>query len=107
MRRYPWFSVDSSSWVQLGGMGNVFMPQWGTIAISEQAPQLKKAGYHIDNLPEPQRLAVVKFVEDLGFDLDRMRRLHLSRKVFNAVTYTSFVGDSAAKRFRQTQPVLF
>jgi len=107
MARYPWYSVDSSSWVQLGGMGNLFIPQFGTIAISDQAPQLKEAGKHIDNLPGPQREAVVEVIEGMGFDLERLRTLHLSRKTFNMVTYSSFIADSSFKTFRQPQPLLF
>lgn len=106
MERYPWYSVDSSSWVQLGGMGNVFLPRWGTIAISEHAPQLKEAAKHIDNLPAPQQKVVKDFVAELGFNIDRMRKHHLSRKVFNMVTYGSFIGRSAPS-FRQPQPLLF
>lgn len=108
MARYPWYSVDSSSWVQLGGMGNIFLPQFGTIAISEFAPQLKEAEKHIDNLPYEHQRVVVDFIQGLGFDLDRLRRLHLSRKVFNIVTYSSMMGAQLEnKRFNQTQPVLF
>src|SRR5690606_1202174 len=34
MRRYPWHSVDSSSWMQIGSMGNIYVPKWGTISVS-------------------------------------------------------------------------
>lgn len=108
MARYPWYSVDSSSWVQLGGMGNIFLPEYGTIAISEHAPQLKQKGKHIDNLPPEHQDVVVGYVEGLGFDVDRLRKLHLSRKTFNIVTYGSMMAAQLEdKRFVQTQPVLF
>jgi len=108
MARYPWYSVDSSSWVQLGGMGNIFLPQFGTLAVSEHAPQRKEAEKHIDNLPKEHRDVVIGFIEELGFDLDRLRKLHLSRKCFNIVTYGSMMEKQLeGKRFVQTQPVLF
>lgn len=108
MARYPWFSVDSSSWVQLGGMGNIFLPEYGTIAISEHAPQLKQAEKHIDNLPYEHQQVIVGYIEGLGFDLDRLRKLHLSRKCFNIVTYGSMMeAQLTDKRFFQPQPVLF
>jgi hypothetical protein len=107
MERYPWHSVDSSSWVQLGGMGNIFLPPWGTLAISERHPWIKDAGKHIDNLPTIQQECVVSTIEGMGFDMQRLRVEHLSRKVFNMVTYSSYVADSAAKRFIEPQPVLF
>lgn len=108
MARYPWYSVDSSSWVQLGGMGNIFLPQFGTIAVSEHAPQLKQAEKHIDNLPKEHQDVVVGFIEDLGFDMERLRKSHLSRKTFNIVTYGSqMAAQLEDKRFIQSQPVLF
>ena len=108
MARYPWYSVDSSSWVQLGGMGNIFIPQFGTLAVSEFAPQRKEQEKHIDNLPKEHFEAVMGVIEGLGFDLDRLRKLHLSRKTFNLVTYGSMMAAQLEnKRFIQQQPVLF
>jgi hypothetical protein len=108
MARYPWYSVDSSSWVQLGGMGNVFLPEFGTIAVSEHAPQLKQAEKHIDNLPKEHQDVVVGYIEDLGFDMDRLRTNHLSRKTLNMVTYGQMMGKQIDnKKFIPTQPVLF
>lgn len=108
MSRYPWYSVDSSSWVQLGGMGNIFIPEYGMIAVSEFAPQRKEAEKHVDNLPEAHRQVVVSYIEDLGFDLERLRKEHLSRKCFNMVTYGSMMDfQEEAKCFVQSQPVFF
>jgi len=105
MSRYPWYSVDSSSWVQLGGMGNIFLPDYGTIAVSEFAPQLKEKMNHVDTLPEEHRAVVVGYIEELGFDLERLRKMHLSRKCFNMVTYGDF--QSEDKPFIEPQPELF
>jgi hypothetical protein len=99
MARYPWYSVDSSSWVQLGGMGNIFIPQFGMLAVSKDAPQRHEAGKHLDNLTKPEFEVVAGFIEGLGFDL--------TRKVFNMISYGSFVADSGHKRFLPPQPSLF
>jgi hypothetical protein len=108
MARYPWYSVDSSAWVQLGGIGSIFLPQFGTLSVSEHAPQTKEAGKHIDNLPGPQRKVVVDFIEGMGFDIERLRQLHLTRKTLNIVTYGSqMAAQLSDKTFIQPQPVLF
>jgi hypothetical protein len=108
MARYPWYSVDSSAWVQLGGIGSIFTPQFGTLSVSEHAPQTKEAGKHIDNLPGPQRKAVVDFIEGMGFDIERLRQIHLTRKCLNIVTYGSMMAAQLRhKKFIQPQPVLF
>lgn len=108
MTRYPWFSVDSSSWVQLGGMGNIFFPQFGTIAVSEHAPQRKEEGKHIDNLPQEHKDVLMNFINAAGFDIERLRTLHLSRKSFNALTYGTILPQELSHdRFVQTQQGLF
>ena len=108
MARYPWYSVDSSSWVQLGGMGNIFLPDYGMIAVSEFAPQLKERMKHVDNLPNEHREIVVGYIEGLGFDLERLRKMHLSRKTFNMVTYGLMMGYQAEhKTFIPDQQGLF
>jgi len=91
MSRYPWYSVDSSSWVQLGGIGNIFFPQWGMLSVSDRAPS-----------------AVTGFIEDLGFDLERLRKSHWSRKCFNIITY-NMMGEMQPedKTFTAPQPKLF
>lgn len=109
MARYPWYSVDSSSWVQLGGMGNIFITKWGMVAISEHSPNVKADGKHLDSLPEIQKQGILDEIIRLGFDPDRLRREHLSRKTFNALTYSSIESEDGytTKRFKPLQPVLF
>jgi len=106
MSRYPWYSVDSSSWVQLGGMGNIFLPGFGTLAVSEHAPQRKQKGRHIDSITEINREHILAYIDNLGFDLDRLRRVHLSRKTFNIVTYGSLAAIDR-DTFVLPQPGLF
>ena len=109
MARYPWYSVDSSSWVQTGGIGNIFLPQFGMVAISEHSPNIKEQNKHFDNLPGPQQQALLAIIERMGFDIERLRKEHLSRKVFNIATYTQIMDEEVHKnkRFRPLQPTLF
>jgi len=55
MLRYPWYSVDSTSWVVTGRMGSIYIPrykggQWiydensWKIAVSNRSPNTKEAG---------------------------------------------------------------
>lgn len=108
MARYPWYSVDSSSWVQLGGMGNIFIPEYGMIAVSEFAPQRKEAEKHVDNLPPEHQRVVLSYISDMGFNIDRLRKEHLSRKCFNMVTYGMMMDlQEDDKSFMTVQPQLF
>ena len=108
MARYPWYSVDSSSWVQLGGVGAVFFPHFGMIHVSEHSPNLKDDRQHIDNLPAPQKKVLIDFVEENGFDMERMRVSHLTRKCFNMLCYNIMMHEQEEdKRSILKQPEFF
>lgn len=88
MERYPWYSVDSSSWVQISSNGNILLPDSGrSIAISENSPARKQAGKHFDNLPEPEQAVLREKIEALGFTIDDLHKKYESRWLFNIAAY--------------------
>lgn len=87
MRRYPWYSVDSSSWVQIGSMGNILIPGLGTISVSDNSPALKEEGRHAENLTPLQRAGLVQQIERRGFEYKRIQEEYVSRWVFNMSTF--------------------
>lgn len=109
MRRYPWYSVDSSSWVQIAANGNILVPGLGTIAASDSSPHRKVAGQHIDTIPEVQRQALKERLAEQGFDLERMRTEYISRWVYNCWAFTHINETLMDKdfSFQRVQPELF
>jgi len=84
MERYPWYSVDSSSWVQIARVGGMMlMPEARVINVSDQSPQRRVEGQHIDTLTPPLRKAVEDKLRACGVDTDRMRETYLSRWCYN------------------------
>lgn len=75
MQRYPWYSVDSTSWVVTGRLGGVYIPKFRDgkwiydedswkIQVSSRSPCKTQAGKHIDSLsPEIQAIFWQYFVE--------------------------------------------
>ena len=93
VERYPWFSVDSSSWVQIARTGGmVTYPDARVISVSGQSPQRKVAGQHIDSMPEIQRKEIERRFEERGVDVQRMRDIYLSRWAYNIWTFSQ-LGD--------------
>ncbi len=88
MTRYPWYSVDSSSWVQLAAHGNIYVPKFGQFAISARSPNVKIEGQHIDTMAPIYRKAFENELERTGFDLSRMRDLNYPRWAYNVWAYT-------------------
>lgn len=109
MERYPWYSVDSSSWVQMAANGSIFHPDIGVISISERSPSRKMAGQHYDNLPPVQQEALRERIEEAGFEVERLRTLYTSRWVYNCWAFTELSKrySSVAPTFVQDQIGLF
>ncbi len=88
MLRYPWYSVDSSSWVQWAANGGVFVLGRGNFSVSAVSPSAKKLGQHLDSITPIEREAVLGFISWMGFDPDRLRHEYISRWAFNALAFT-------------------
>ena len=84
VERYPWFSVDSSSWVQTARTGGMMLyPEAKSLQVSNQSPMRKVEGQHIDSIPAVQREALERRLQELGVDTARMRETYLSRWAYN------------------------
>lgn len=82
MLRYPWYSVDSTSWVTTGRMGSIYVPryrdgQWiydensWKVAVSSRSPAVREAGKHINNFPPKQKEVIEHYIHNKGYKLGR------------------------------------
>jgi hypothetical protein len=82
MLRYPWYSVDSTSWVVTGRMGSIYIPQFKggkwiydedswKIAVSNRSPSTKEAGKHIETLSPKQKQLVLDYIHSKGYQLGK------------------------------------
>lgn len=80
MLRYPWYSVDSTSWVVTGRMGSIYIPKskngkwiydedsW-KIVVSNRSPATKEAGKHINTMSPREKEILLKYVHEKGYKL--------------------------------------
>lgn len=88
MMRYPWFSVDSSTWVQWAANGMVLVPGTaGQVDVSSQSSRRKIRGQHIDSVSPLETEAIEQQIRATGVDPDRLRDLYFSRWAFNAYSF--------------------
>ena len=84
MTRYPWYSVDSTSWVQTGRMGFIYTPRYTSkgwvydgaswkIAVSNRSPSMKEEGQHISTLSPRQKNVILSYIHDKGYALGSSR----------------------------------
>jgi hypothetical protein len=87
MSRYPWYSIDSSSWVQSARTGAIMIPELGTFFVSHDSPARKEEGRHWNTISKREQEVVRHAVERRNFDFDRMQKTYLARWTFNMLTY--------------------
>lgn len=89
--RYPWYSVDSSSWVQSGAFGQVAtITDKGTIRaipMSEDSPAVHTMNQHYDNMPPYAQEFIRQTVATYGSDIEELRTNSTARKQHNAKVY--------------------
>jgi len=80
MLRYPWYSVDSTSWVVTGRMGSIYVPRYKVgkwiydeqswkVAVSNRSPNKKEAGQHIETIPPLQKKIILEYIHSKGYKL--------------------------------------
>lgn len=78
MWRYPWYSVDSTSWVQTGRFGSVYVPKYKQgkysydenslkVAVSNQSPSQKEEGQHFSTFSPMEQNQILTYFKEKGF----------------------------------------
>jgi len=85
MQQYPWFSVDSASWVQQGGYGTVSTP-FGTITMSDREDVMGKADAMNGAKWNPEmKKRLSEYFTSIGLDVEEVKKSHHERWKANAI----------------------
>lgn len=87
MERYPWYSCDSSSWIQSAAFGSIVTPSLGPLNVSEKSPSRHDAGQHISTLTQVEQDVVLQMLERQGFTYERLSSIYESRAAYNLWAY--------------------
>jgi len=109
MLRYPWGSVDSSTWVQWSSNGFVLEPLSGIqINVSSKSSARKIKGQHIDSVSGIEREELTRRIAAHGVDPQRLRDKYQSRFAYNAWAFPEYIRTRKfPERFIREQPGLF
>lgn len=91
MRRYPWYSIDSTSWLQIGIYGKILLPKYRkgcwiydgdpfTIGFSTKSPTKKEKGKHIDNVSLLEKDLLMRYLKNVGFKLGKSKFIEKEKK---------------------------
>lgn len=110
MRRYPWYSCDSSSWVQVAANGGIYYNE-RALPISSNSPARKVEGQHFDTLPEMMQYKIAEDIVKAGYTVERLANEYYTRWIYNAASYTRLGRHidqiSGVRQFLLDQPGLF
>lgn len=110
MFRYPWYSVDSSTWVQWAANGMILVPgRAGQIDVSNKSSRRKHLNQHLDSLPLMVTRAIEDEIRTMGGDPDRLRDLYYSRWAWNAWAFPEYAKSKTwdGARFTTIEQRLF
>ena len=116
MRRYPWFSVDSTSWVRQGAFGNVYFPKakpggWDfekmpmAIGVSNKSPKTGTKDIHVHTLRPEARKIFDRYIVEMGFVMGKSKfvdgdevvlepglsNTRIQRLCINAMLFANFI----------------
>lgn len=87
VERYPWYSVDSTRWIWLGGYGQIFvdLPDGRDVMvhISSGSPRLHKWDAHYDTMAPMTQEVIFDQITKAGFTLDQLRTMYGARHKWN------------------------
>lgn len=82
IKEFPWYSVDSATWIIAAGMGNILTP-FGNIAVSNDATKnndISSKNYH-------QQKGIIEYFKEQGHSIESLRNDMDSRAYLNAVYF--------------------
>jgi len=94
MLRYPWYSVDSTSWVMNSRFGGFYMPAFKNgkfnylagqlkINISEKSPSLNKFDANYFTMPKEKQKIIEQFVSLMECDIKKLSEDYHERDKIN------------------------
>lgn len=87
MERYPWWSVDSTSWIQTASFGAITIPGVGNLEVSKESPSKHVKGAHINSLtPIEYERTMARLIAE-GFDPHYIIDNYLGRATYNMKAY--------------------
>jgi hypothetical protein len=97
MVRYPWWSVDSTSWVIYGKFGMILVPKvyrdrvdflkTERVFVSNQSPKQSMDGKHFNSYSPMMQNKIMAYVESKGYTVPQLANDHRKRDEINLIYY--------------------
>ena len=117
MLRYPWYSVDSTSWVMTSRMGSIYIPRYKNekwtydedswkITISSRSPTKTEFGRHFDTLSENVKEQISEYLSEKGYKLGKSEFKIVSGKKYKLEENEKWFGKELPDGAREVEMVI-
>lgn len=83
--KFPWWSVDSASWVKAGGFGIIYVPHKRngkftfdeepySICVSAESPAVKIKGKHVNTISVAEKKIIQEWLEQINIPYGKVER---------------------------------
>lgn len=109
--RYPWFSVDSTSWLKITQNGGVYLPATdsagnfrfdqipASISVSNRNPKAMQDGKHVNTMPAGAKALLVQWLTECGSSLEQCAEDYYHRAVCNVSFFKKVSEQKVDKPF--------
>jgi hypothetical protein len=86
MLRYPWYSVDSASWVMTSRVGSITVPKFDhrkrqydyltkplVVSVSNRSPSMSEQGKHFTHFPPLVQEKIISYIKSKGYKMGQSR----------------------------------
>ena len=88
MWMFPWYSVDSSTWIQAASFGMIMTAEYGNISVSTKSPSRHLKDQHFCNVSkDEQEYLLTNLIGRKGFNYVRLSTSYQSRVAYNIEAY--------------------
>ena len=83
LEKFPFYSADSTTWLQLGVNGNINTKSYGIVNVSERGKYNKG---NVSNLNEEAKRTIIEEIESYGYTIEEVCNNYKARLKFNIDT---------------------
>lgn len=116
MLRYPWYSVDSTTWVLVGRMGGIHVPKLRQgqydylidpfkVSVSDRSPNNREVGKHFRTYSPAEQQVIQQYLDHKGYKIGHSE-FRLEHKTYKLQDGERWFGPAGADDYREVELVI-
>lgn len=113
--RYPWYSVDSTTWIKITASGSIYLPAYEngrfvfdrvpmTVSVSDRNPRQATDGKHANSWSPSMRAILDQWLVECGKSYDEVRESYYHRATCNVLFFKRVSEQKQVHPFKRDRP---